>query len=80
MNTKQILESPLAEGERTLGEPLNIRQAAKFLGLSVWTLRQVLIPSGLPYFRSGSSGKFVFYQDQLTNWILQKQQSGGRRG
>ena len=57
---------------------MNIRQVAKLIGLSVWSIRYRLIPSGLPYFRSGPSGKMIFYRDQITAW-LQKKQGGNIR-
>lgn len=66
--------------DEILGEPLNVRQAAKLIGCSVWSIRQRLIPKqGLPCMRFGSSGKLVFYRGQLIRWILnqQKQTKGG---
>src|SRR5438132_14227618 len=36
-----------------LGPPLNIRQVASLIGCSPWSVRQTLIPRGLPHFRSG---------------------------
>jgi hypothetical protein len=60
----------------TLGEPLDLRQAAELIGCSPWTVRQSLIPKGLPHFRSGPAGKLIFYRDQLTRWILVQQQKG----
>ncbi len=62
-----------------LGEPMSISRVAAFLGCSVWTVRQRYLPSGLPHFRSGRHGKFVFYRNQIVLWILekQKQQKGG---
>jgi hypothetical protein len=40
---------------------------------------QKFLPAGLPHFRSGSQGKFVFYRNQIVQWILdnQKRQKGG---
>jgi hypothetical protein len=63
-----------------LGEPLNVKQVAKLIGCSAWSVRQRLIPMmGLPHFRSGPSGKLVFFKEQVIRWILQKQiqQKGG---
>jgi hypothetical protein len=34
-----------------LGRTLNIRQVARLVGCSAWTVRQTLIPKGLPHFR-----------------------------
>ena len=59
----------------SLGMPLNIAGAARMIGCSPWTVRQRLIPLGLPYFRSTASGNLIFYSHQLTAWIL-KQQGG----
>jgi hypothetical protein len=60
---------------RDLGLPLNIREVAELIGCSPWTVRQTLIPRGLPYFRSGASGKLIFYTNQVVGWI-EKQQGG----
>ena len=56
-----------------LGPPMDIRQAAAVIGCSPWTVRQKLIPMGLPRFRSGASGKLIFYLDQVVRWIENKQ-------
>ena len=60
-----------------LGQPLSIREVARFLGCSVWTVRQRCIPQGLPYFRVARSGKLVFFRNQVTHWILEKQKRKG---
>jgi len=52
-----------------LGEPLRIRDVAEMLGCSPWTVRQTLIPRGLPHFRFGASGRLTFYRDQVIRWI-----------
>ena len=56
-----------------LGPPMDIRQAAAIIGCSPWTVRQKLIPMGLPCFRSGASGKLIFYLGQVVRWIETKQ-------
>jgi hypothetical protein len=43
-----------------LGEPLGIREVAKLIGCSAWTVRQRHVPRGLPHFRSGPSGRLIF--------------------
>ena len=58
-----------------LGKPINIQQTAQLIGCSPWTVRQTLIPRGLPFFRSGASGKLIFYTNQVVRWI-QNQQGG----
>ena len=60
-----------------LGTPLSIRDVARMLGCSPWTVRQQHIPAGLPHFRSGSQGKLVFFRDQVVAWILRQQQRKG---
>jgi hypothetical protein len=60
-----------------LGEPLGIREVATLIGCSPWTVRQVLIPSGLPCFRSGPSGRLIFYRLQVIRWILRRQRAQG---
>jgi hypothetical protein len=58
-----------------LGEPLGIREVAALIGCSPWTVRQTLVPRGIPFFRSGASGRLIFYRDQIERWI--EQQQGG---
>jgi hypothetical protein len=64
-----------------LGEPVTIRQVAALIGCSVWSVRQRLIPQGLPHFRSGPGSKMVFYRNQVVAWVLarQNQRKGGIR-
>lgn len=61
-----------------LGEPLSIREVAALIGCSVWTVRQRLLPSGLPYFRIAKTGKLTFYRNQVIRWVLNKQLQEGR--
>jgi hypothetical protein len=64
--------------EILLGEPLDIKQVARLLGCSPWTVRQSLIPKGgLPHFRAAASGKLIFYKDQVVAWVLTRQKKGG---
>ena len=60
---------------------MSIREAAELVGCSVWSVRQRLLPKGLPHFRSGPSGKIVFFRHQVVAWILaqQEQMKGGVR-
>lgn len=62
-----------------LGAPLTIREVARLIGCSAWTVRQRHLPQGLPYFRSGSFGKLIFYRNQVVEWILQQQKGGKSR-
>jgi len=90
-NIEQIDESPRAElpealpaprraAEDPLGDALTISDVAKMLRCCVWTVRKRYLPRGLPYFRVGSSGKLVFYRNQVTRWILKQQEiHNGRR-
>jgi hypothetical protein len=66
------------QGDETLGEPLSIREVADVIGCSDWTVRHRYLPQGLPHFRSGPAGKFVFFRKQVIAWILQQQKKGGR--
>jgi hypothetical protein len=59
-----------------LGPPLNITEVAELIGCSPWTVRQTLIPRGLPHFRFTASGRLTFYQDQVIRWIESQQQGG----
>ncbi len=68
-----------AEGNGSpLGIPLSIREVARMIGCSAWTVRQKHLPSGLPYFRSGPNGKLVFFREQVVAWVLEQQRKGGR--
>ena len=67
----------LASSADVLGQPMNIGQVAALLGCSVWTVRQRYLPSGLPHFRIGRTGKFLFYRNQIVRWILEKQKQKG---
>ena len=58
-----------------LGTPLSIREVASLIGCSTWTVRQTLMPRGLPYFRSGG-GKLLFYKTQVIRWVVARQQKG----
>jgi hypothetical protein len=56
-----------------LGPPMGIHDVAALIGCSPWTVRQTLIPRGLPHFRLGASGRLVFYLNQVVRWILKIQ-------
>jgi hypothetical protein len=60
-----------------LGQPLGIEQAAELVGCSPWTVRQTLIPRGLPHLRFSASGRLIFYRDQVIRWI--ENQQGGNK-
>jgi hypothetical protein len=60
-----------------LGDPISIREVARVIGCSPWTVRQKYVPQGLPHLRSGPSGKFTFYREQVVAWILARQQRKG---
>jgi excisionase family DNA binding protein len=57
-----------------LGAPLSTDEAARVIGCSVWTVRQKLVPRGLPYFRCGG-GRLIFYKNQIIRWV-EAQQKG----
>ena len=59
-----------------LGSPLDIRAVALLIGCSPWTVRQTLIPRGLPHFRFKASGRLTFYEAQVIRWI--ENQQGGK--
>ena len=59
-----------------LGIPLNIAEVARMIGCSPWTVRQTLIPRGLPHFRFTACGRLIFYRDQVVHWI--ENQQGGQ--
>jgi hypothetical protein len=61
-----------------LGQPLNIGQVATLLGCSAWTVRQRYLPQGLPYLRASANGRLVFFRDQVTEWVIRRQQLQNR--
>jgi hypothetical protein len=67
----------LEDSINALGEPLSIREVARLIGCSAWTVRQRHLQHGLPHFRSGPAAKLIFYHNQVIAWILQQQQKGG---
>jgi hypothetical protein len=60
-----------------LGPPLSIHEVAELIGCSPWSVRQTLIPRGLPHFRFTANGRLIFYRDQTIRWI-EKQQGGNQ--
>lgn len=75
-----LLREPGAIGKASaaeLGPPMNIAAVARLIGCSPWTVRQTLIPRGLPHFRFRASGRLVFYEGQIVRWI--EQQQGGNQ-
>ena len=66
--------------ESPLGAPLSIKDVARLIGCSAWTVRQKFIPLGLPHLRSGPSGRLTFFSNQVVAWVLaQQQRKGGNR-
>jgi hypothetical protein len=61
----------------TLGEPLGVREVARMIGCSTWTVRHRYLSQGLPHLRSGPMGKLIFFRNQVIQWILQQQKKGG---
>ena len=64
---------PFGDG---LGMPLSIEEVACLIGCSPWSVRQTLIPRGLPHFRFTANGRLIFYRDQVIRWIENQQQGG----
>jgi Helix-turn-helix domain len=56
-----------------LGDPLTIREVARLIGCSVWTVRQQCLRQGLPHFRASRSGRLIFYRSQVVRWLIEKQ-------
>ena len=69
-------EAVVGKPAPALGAPLTISDVALLIGCSPWSVRQTLIPRGLPHFRFKASGRLIFYRDQVIRWI-EKQQQGG---
>jgi hypothetical protein len=60
-----------------LGDALNIQQVAALIGCSPWTVRNTLMPKGLPCFRAGANGRLIFYRHQVVRWLLRQQRLQG---
>jgi len=58
----------------SLGPPQTIADVAGLIGCSPWTVRQTLIPRGLPHFRFKANGRLIFYRDQVIRWIEKQQE------
>jgi hypothetical protein len=56
-----------------LGEPLGIKEVARLIGCSAWTVRQRCLRQGLPHFRVSRTGKLVFYRALVVRWLVEKQ-------
>jgi len=57
-----------------LGAPMNIAEVAALLGCSAWTVRQRYMRQGLPCLRASATGKLVFFEKQVIDWIQRRQQ------
>lgn len=65
---------PYPEAARfPLGEPMDIEDVAALFGCSPWTVRQKYLPAGLPHVRASARGRFVFFREQVIDWILKRQ-------
>ena len=73
----QLYPQVTERGIEPLGAPLSIREVARLIGCSVWTIRQSYLPQGLPHLRTGPRSKLIFFRDQVIRWILQHQLKGG---
>lgn len=60
-----------------LGDPIGVREVARLLGCSVWTVRNRLLGRGLPHFRISGNRKLIFYRNQVVLWVLETQNQGG---
>jgi len=60
-----------------LGAPMTIREVARVLGCSTWTIRQRYLPHGLPHLRLSRTGKLMFFHNQIVRWVLRKQREKG---
>jgi AraC-like DNA-binding protein len=68
-----------AADELPIGRPLTIEDVAALLGCSPWTVRQRYLRLGLPYLRTSATGKLIFFREQVTQWILERQEKGGTK-
>ena len=59
-----------------LGDPLNVKQVASLLGVSPWSIRQ-LLRKGIPHVRNTRGGKVIFFRNQVLAWVITQQRKGG---
>jgi hypothetical protein len=71
-----LSKSASGPSSQDIGLPLGIREVAQLLGYSPWSVRQRLIPLGLPHFRCGPRGKFIFYRNAVLSWLEDQQREG----
>jgi len=55
---------------------MSISEVARMIGCSPWSVRQTLIPQGLPHLRFKANGRLIFYRGQIARWIERQQQGG----
>jgi len=67
---------PLESDFGPLGSPMSISEVARMIGCSPWSVRQTLIPQGLPHLRFKANGRLIFYRGQIARWIERQQQGG----
>lgn len=67
---------PAAASADLLGPPLSIKEAARLIGCSPWTVRQRYLAAGIPHHRATPNGKLIFYRNQIVRWLLTRQQKG----
>lgn len=65
------------QAESRLGGSMDIEDVAMLFGCSVWTVRQRYLKEGLPHLRASARGRFVFFREQVTEWILERQKRKG---
>lgn len=72
----QHLKGHAVANDDRLGEPLSIKQVARLIGCSPWSIRQRYLGRGLPHFRLDPKGKLIFYRNQVVQWLLRQQKGG----
>jgi len=77
LREQEQFSRPLEPDLGRLGIPLSIGEVARMIGTSPWSVRQTLIPQGLPHLRFKANGRLIFYRDQVIRWI-ENQQEGGK--
>jgi len=73
-SARQDAQPETRNRDAELGSAMTIGEVAELLGCSAWTVRQRYMPQGLPYLRAGATGKLVFFDKQVIDWILRRQQ------
>ena len=74
---KQNYPEHYPRSNEPLGEPLSIREVARLIGCSEWTVRHRYLPQGIPHLRSGPMGKLMFFRNRSCDGFFNNNRKEG---